>query len=384
MRFSRVLMIVCIFVAGLLIGGGVMAFYGLPAAGLFPAAQVMAPVPTPTLLPDSIFAELDAQDQVLINLYERVSPSVVHIISRTQAVSPFFGLQSREGTGSGFFYDEAGHIVTNYHVIEGASEVDVILSNGESIPARLAGIDPYNDLAVLAIDVSADLALPLEMGDSDTLRVGQTVVAIGNPFGLERTLTTGTVSALGRRLETESGALVGQAIQTDAAINPGNSGGPLLDTRGRVIGINTAINSPTGASVGIGFAVPASVIQRVVPELIADGRYSHPDIGLQVAELGTEVTPGSDTVTRGLLIVDIDANGPADRAGLRAAQISARRGRYVFSGGDIIVALDGQPMYSRDDLLIYLEDHFRPGDSVTVTVMRDGQPREVQVVLGSR
>ncbi len=384
MRFSRVLMIVLIFTAGLIIGSGVMAFYSLPSAAFLPASQVTAPLPTPTLLPDAIFAELDAQDQVLINLYERVSPSVVHIISRTQAVSPFFGVQSSEGTGSGFFYDEAGHVVTNYHVIQGASEVDVILSNGESIPASLAGVDPYNDLAVLAIDVPPEVAAPLEMGDSGTLRVGQTVVAIGNPFGLERTLTTGTVSALGRRLETESGALVGQAIQTDAAINPGNSGGPLLDTRGRVIGINTAINSPTGASVGIGFAVPASVIQRVVPELIANGRYSHANIGLQVAELGTEVTPGSDTVTRGLLIVDLDANGPADRAGLRAAQISARRGRYVFSGGDIIVALDGQPMYSRDDLLIYLEDHFRPGDAVMVTVMRDGRAQDVQVTLGSR
>src|SRR5690606_9522288 len=202
------------------------------------------------------------------NLYERVSPSVVHIISRTQTLSPFFGMRAREGTGSGFFYDTQGHIVTNYHVIERAFEVDVVLVTGDSVPAQIVGVDPYNDLAVLKVDAPADVTVPLEMGDSDALRVGQTVVAIGNPFGLERTLTVGIVSALGRRLETEAGALVGQAIQTDAAINPGNSGGPLLDTRGRVIGVNTAINSPTGASVGIGFAVPASVIKRVVPELI--------------------------------------------------------------------------------------------------------------------
>src|SRR5690606_2148922 len=187
-----------------------------------------------------------------------------------------------------------------------------------------------------------------------------------------------------RRLQTQQGALVGQAIQTDAAINPGNSGGPLLDMRGRVIGINTAINSPTGASVGIGFAVPVDVIKRVVPELIANGRYAHPDIGLQVAELGTEVTPGSDSVSRGLLIVDVESGGPADQAGLQAAQVSARRGRYVFSGGDIIVAINGQPMYSRDDMLIYLEDHFRPGDVITVTIVRNRQTQDVSLTLSAR
>jgi S1-C subfamily serine protease len=226
--------------------------------------------------------------------------------------------------------------------------------------------------------------VPLEYGSSSEIRVGQTVVAIGNPFGLDRTLTTGIVSALGRRLQTQQGALVGQAIQTDAAINPGNSGGPLLDMRGRVIGINTAINSPTGASVGIGFAVPVDVIKRVVPELIANGRYAHPDIGLQVAELGTEVTPGSDSVSRGLLIVDVESGGPADQAGLQAAQVSARRGRYVFSGGDIIVAINGQPMYSRDDMLIYLEDHFRPGDVITVTIVRNRQTQDVSLTLSAR
>lgn len=377
--FSFVLVVV-IFGIGLVIGG--MVFANTPVASIVPLA--VSPVPTATLLPDSVYAEMDARDQVLINLYDRVSPSVVHIISRQQNINPFFGRYSSEGTGSGFFIDTEGHILTNYHVIANASEVDVILANGDSVLASLVGADRENDLTVLRIDIAPEMIVPLEYGSSSEIRVGQTVVAIGNPFGLDRTLTTGIVSALGRRLQTQQGALVGQAIQTDAAINPGNSGGPLLDMRGRVIGINTAINSPTGASVGIGFAVPVDVIKRVVPELIANGRYAHPDIGLQVAELGTEVTPGSDSVSRGLLIVDVESGGPADQAGLQAAQVSARRGRYVFSGGDIIVAINGQPMYSRDDMLIYLEDHFRPGDVITVTIVRNRQTQDVSLTLSAR
>lgn len=379
-RLFSFVLVVGIFGIGLVIGG--MVFANTPVASIVPLA--VSPVPTATLLPDSVYAEMDARDQVLINLYDRVSPSVVHIISRQQNINLFFGRYSSEGTGSGFFIDTEGHILTNYHVIANASEVDVILANGDSVPASLVGADRENDLTVLRIDIAPEMIVPLEYGSSSEIRVGQTVVAIGNPFGLDRTLTTGIVSALGRRLQTQQGALVGQAIQTDAAINPGNSGGPLLDMRGRVIGINTAINSPTGASVGIGFAVPVDVIKRVVPELIANGRYAHPDIGLQVAELGTEVTPGSDSVSRGLLIVDVESGGPADQAGLQAAQVSARRGRYVFSGGDIIVAINGQPMYSRDDMLIYLEDHFRPDDVITVTIVRNRQTQDVSLTLSAR
>src|SRR5690606_1277131 len=257
-RLFSFVLVVGIFGIGLVIGGTVFA--NTPVASIVPLA--VSPVPTATLLPDSVYAEMDARDQVLINLYDRVSPSVVHIISRQQNINPFFGRYSSEGTGSGFFIDTEGHILTNYHVIANASEVDVILANGDSVPASLVGADRENDLTVLRIDIAPEMIVPLEYGSSSEIRVGQTVVAIGNPFGLDRTLTTGIVSALGRRLQTQQGALVGQAIQTDAAINPGNSGGPLLDMRGRVIGINTAINSPTGASVGIGFAVPVDVIKR--------------------------------------------------------------------------------------------------------------------------
>lgn len=368
------------FIIGLILGGMViyMGFVSPDENGTNVSAQESA-----TPLPETLYTELDARDQVIIDLYQRLSPSVVHIISRTQAINPFYGVTAREGTGSGFFYDNQGHIVTNYHVVENASELDVLDENGESVPAEVVGTDSYYDLAVLRIDTSGQEITPLALGDSKSLRVGQTVIAIGNPFGLDRTLTTGTVSALGRRLETDNGALIGEAIQTDAAINPGNSGGPLLDTRGRVVGINTAINSPSGGSVGIGFAVPADVVQRVVPELIANGHYPHPDLGIQVAELGTEVTPGNQ-VTRGLLIAQMQAGSAAERAGLQAARVQRRGfGRYVFSGGDIIIAIDGQPTYTRSDMLILLDEHYRPGDQITISVMRDGQQVDLQATLGS-
>ncbi|MAS33387.1 MAG: 2-alkenal reductase [Anaerolineaceae bacterium] len=377
----RVVVITIVFIGGSLFGGAVVSFSG---QNMSAPAPVETTLPTPSPVSDTLYTAIDAMDQVVISLYERVSPSVVHIISRMQTTSPFFGSQSSEGTGSGFFYDQQGHIVTNFHVIENAFEVDVVLANGESVPAELVGVDEYNDLAVLHVAVAAETVAPLEIGDSSNVHVGQTVIAIGNPFGLDRTLTTGIISALNRRLETDAGTFVGQAIQTDAAINPGNSGGPLLDVRGRVIGVNTAINSPTGASVGIGFAVPASVIQRVVPELIANGRYLHADLGVSVAELGTEVTPGENSVSRGLLVTSLARSGGAAQAGLQAAEVFVRRGRYVFSGGDIITAINGEPIYSRSDMLIYLEENYRPGDTVTLTIVRDGQTMDVEATLSAR
>ncbi|NLH06635.1 MAG: PDZ domain-containing protein [Chloroflexi bacterium] len=383
------LVLLAVFVVGVTLGGAAVFFaYILPdtlAASAVPQIATTAPTATPPptpLPPPAAGSSAATLDDGIARVYEQASPSVVHIISRTEVFSFFSGTTFREGTGSGFVYDEQGHIVTNYHVIEGASEVDVVLASGETYPARVIGVDSYYDLAVLELDGGPTGLVPLPLADSDRLRVGQTVIAIGNPFGLERTLTTGVVSALGRRLETESGALVGQAIQTDAAINPGNSGGPLLDTAGQVVGINTAINSPSGGSVGIGFAVPSNAIARVVPELIANGRYAHPDLGLTVVELGTEVTP-SDQTRRGLLIAEIEANGPADRAGLRAARISRQGRRYIFTGGDIITAVGGEPVYSRSDMLIYLEENYRPGDEVTLTIVRGSETLEVPVVLGA-
>jgi S1-C subfamily serine protease len=342
------------------------------------AEAASTPTPQPVDLSRAI-ADVMSMDAVISNLYEQVSTSVVHVISRRQLFSPFYGVTAREGTGTGFVFDENGHIVTNFHVIDNATEVDVVLANGEAAPARLVGYDQYYDLAILRIEPDQLNAAPLSLGDSTTLRVGQTVVAIGNPFGLERTLTTGVISALGRRLETEQGALIGEAIQTDAAINPGNSGGPLLNIHGQVIGVNTAINSPSGGSVGIGFAVPSSVLMRVVPELIENGRYDHPLLAVQVVELGTEINALESGPAHGLLVIEVGFGSSAAASDLRTATVSVRRGRYIFSGGDIITAVNGEQVRSRDDLWIAIDSKYRPGDEVVLTVMRmenDGVWRE--------
>lgn len=347
-------------------------------------AQVIpTAAPTPAFDSESLFAPIDAFDRVISEVYQRVSPSVMHIASRQQTVSMFYGVVPQEGTGSGFVYDDQGHIVTNYHVVANATAVDVVLANGVTLPADIVGVDSYLDLAVLQVDVPPNTLVPLELGDSSGLHVGQTVIAIGNPFGLDRTLTRGVISALERRIETNAGAAIGQAIQTDAAINPGNSGGPLLDTRGRVVGINAAINSPSGGSVGIGFAVPVNSIKRVVPSLISDGHYIRPTLNAQFAELGTEVMPSENGVQQGLLIVRLTAGGAADAAGLQAAQISTRRGRYIFSGGDIITAIDEKPVATRNDLLIALDENYRPGDEAVLTIVRDNQTIQQTVKLGS-
>ena len=384
MQRANRLWMVTMLILGCLIGGGtaIMLFAG--RVGVTVAQDAITAVPTPTALPDSVYQELDARDQVMINLYDRINPSVVHISSSQNVPNFFYGTVPEQGTGSGFLYDDQGHIVTNNHVVSGADSLDVLLSNGLNLPATVVGTDPYYDLAVVKIDLPAGIASPLELGESDTLKVGQTVIAIGNPFGLDRTLTTGVISALGRRIETDAGTAIGQAIQTDAAINPGNSGGPLLDVHGRVVGINTAINSPSGGSVGIGFAVPVNIIKQVVPSLIKDGHYVHPSLGVQVAELGTEVSISDNSIDHGLLIVQMDAGGPAEQAGLQAATVTVRRGRYVVTGGDIITAVGGKPVSSRNDLLLVLEENFHPGDSVDITLVRDGKTITQTVTIGSQ
>ncbi len=383
MRRGNRLFIVSVLIFGFMLGI-VAAFVLLPRTASITAAQdTPTVVPTPTPLADSVYAELDARDQIMINLYDRINPSVVHISSSQNVPNFFYGTTPQEGTGSGFLYDDQGHIVTNNHVVSGADSLDVLLSNGLNLPATVVGTDPYYDLAVVKIDLPAGTASPLTLGDSDVLKVGQTVIAIGNPFGLDRTLTTGVISALGRRIETDAGTAIGQAIQTDAAINPGNSGGPLLDAHGRVVGINTAINSPSGGSVGIGFAVPVNIIKQVVPSLIKDGHYTHPSLGVQVAEIGTEVTSNDNSIQHGLLIVQMDSGGAAEKAGLQAATVTARRGRYVVSGGDIITAVGGKPVASRNDLLLILEENYHPGDSVDITLVRDGKTITQTVTLGA-
>jgi S1-C subfamily serine protease len=294
------------------------------------------------------------------------------------------------GTGSGFIYDTDGHIVTNYHVVENAEELTVTLADGEIYPAEIVGVDPSNDLAVIRVDVDS-LPQPVPLGGSDDLRVGEFVVAIGNPFGLDRTLTVGVISSLGRVIQGPDGRFIGEAIQTDAAINPGNSGGPLLDLEGRVIGVNSQIISPSRASAGIGFAVPVDTVKRVVPQLIDQGRYAHPWLGVQPLSLTPDRASafreaGVDmSVDEGLLLVEVVRGGPAEQAGLRGGDQMVRLGNFQIAlGGDIITAIDGELVTDLQELTVYLETQTQVGDTVEVTYVRDGVEQSVPVTLTER
>ena len=322
--------------------------------------------------------DLAADEKAMFELFERSRDSVVYISTRQQ-VRDFWTrnvFSVPRGTGSGFIWDEHGHVVTNFHVVEGASEAIVRLADGRDYRSALVGASPAHDIAVLRIGVGFNRPPPVPIGTSGDLKVGQKVFAIGNPFGLDWTMTTGIVSALDRSLPTERGAIIEHLIQTDAAINPGNSGGPLLDSAGRLIGINTAIFSPSGASAGIGFAVPVDTVNRVVPQLIRTGRYVRPALGIEVDEaLNSRLT--ALLRTSGVVILRVAPDSAAEKAGLAGATV-APDGSIV--PGDIIVAVEGKQVDSVARLLARLDD-FKVGDTVTVTVVREGKKRDVRVTL---
>ena len=338
-------------------------------------------IATPTPLPPEMLEAVDVEEQLVISVYEQASPAVVHIASRVITLSFFWGPIPQEGTGSGFVIDKEGHIVTNNHVVEGADEVHVTLADGTRVPAEVVGNDPYNDLVVIKIDVPSAKLHPIELGSSADLRVGQRAIAIGNPFGLDRTLTTGVISSLGRPLEVESGRVIYNVIQTDAAINPGNSGGPLLDSQGRVIGVNTAIR--TGAE-NIGFAVPVDTVKRVVPELIEKGRYRHPWLGILGYSIDPELTQSLGLpVEKGILVARIYRGSPAAKAGLRGGNREVIVGnRRILAGGDIILAIDGRPVENHEDLTVYLETETQVGQVVELTILRGGREMSIEVELG--
>jgi S1-C subfamily serine protease len=356
---------------------------------LAPTATALVAALNPSIDEEAAANVLEAQ---VIAVYEQVSAAVVNITNRSLTYDLFMRPVPQEGSGSGFVYDDQGHIVTNFHVVENAEELIVTLASGQSYPADLIGADPANDLAVLHIDAGEEMPRPMVLGDSDRLRVGQFVVAIGNPFGLERTLTTGVISALGRVIESpEDNRFIGEAIQTDAAINPGNSGGPLLDLRGRVIGVNSQIISPSRASAGIGFAVSANTVNRVVPALISRGYYPHPWLGASMlplspsaAELFREAgmdIPGDS----GLLIVELYRDAPASKAGLLGGQRAVRVGQYrIPVGGDIITAINEEPIRDLEELAVYLDTQTTVGDTVQVSIIRDGAQMVVPLVLEER
>ena len=386
----EILMAAALILLLVLPGCGLQGTLALNSSAL-PTSVVSTEAPAPSLvpaLPDEQEAA-NALEAQIIAVYETASRAVVNITSRTYAYNWFRQPVPQEGTGSGFVYDAEGHIVTNYHVVENAEELLVTLADGTVYEAEIVGEDPANDLAVIRIDASAALPRPLPVGDSDQLRVGQFVVAIGNPFGLDQTLTVGVISALGRVIESpEDNGFIGEAIQTDAAINPGNSGGPLLDLQGRVIGVNSQIISTSGSSAGIGFAVSANTVWRVVPELIARGHYPHPWLGVEMASLTPSTADvlreaGMDDVTdAGLLVLEVVRGGPADKAGIRGGSRVARIGRYrVPVDGDIIIGIGGQPVEDYQALTVYLETETAIGDTVELTVLRDGKELVVPLTL---
>ena len=322
--------------------------------------------------------ELAADERATIDIFDQASPSVVFISTR-QRVRDLWTrnvFSVPRGTGSGLVWDDLGHVVTNHHVIEGASEATVRLNDGRSYNAVLVGASPAHDLAVLRISVAFDRPPPVPVGTSGDLKVGQKVFAIGNPFGLDYTLTSGLVSALDRSLAEDNGTTIEHLIQTDAAINPGNSGGPLLDSAGRLIGINTAIYSPSGAYAGIGFAVPVDEVNRVVPQLIARGKYLRPSLGVGVdADVNRLLT--RELGVEGVLLLKVEPGSAADAAGLRATTID-RDGNVI--AGDVIIALDGREVDSVAKLLARLEDH-QIGDRVTLRIWRAGRELDVDVSL---
>ena len=322
--------------------------------------------------------ELAADERATIEIFDQASPSVVFISTRQRVVDVWTRnvFSVPRGTGSGFVWDDLGHVVTNNHVVEGVSEAWVRLNDGRSYRAVLVGSSPSHDLAVLRINVAFDRPPPVPIGTSGDLRVGQKVFAIGNPFGLDYSLTSGLVSALDRAIADDDGTTIEHLIQTDAAINPGNSGGPLLDSAGRLIGINTAIYSPSGAYAGIGFAVPVDSVNRVVPQLIAQGKYIRPSLGISVdADINRLVTERIGV--EGVLVLRVHAGSAAEAAGLRGTRTD---GQGDIIPGDIILAVAGKPVDSVSALLSTL-DALNIGDQVRLRVWRSGREVEVAVVL---
>ena len=373
-------------VAGLL--GGAAAV-GIGAAVDSDEAGGMTTVlSTATASPSTRFAVDDESAKSVQEIYVQSGPGVVQVTSTSVVGNdPFFGSQPRQSLGSGFVIDKSGRIVTNFHVIDGAQEVEVNFSGDDRVPARVVGSDPSTDLAVLEIDAQARALTPLPLGNSDAVRVGDSVVAIGNPFGLERTVTAGIVSALQREITAPNGYTIDKVIQTDAPINHGNSGGPLLNPEGAVIGVNSQIEASTGGgNVGIGFAVPINTVKEVVSQILETGRVEHAYLGVRMQEIDENLAETFRLpVDSGILIVDVVDGSPADKAGLQGGdqQVIVGGTSYVL-GGDIVTAADGQSVATPDDLRRLIMEK-EPGETMTLEVNRGDRgesERTVSVTLG--
>jgi len=388
--------------------GAASAAVSVAAPALAPAA---APQPAQSAPPSPGVADLQT---TLEGIYAQVNPSVVNIrvVESSQGMSPLIpqmpgfpnlpfqqpqGPQIQQGLGSGFVWDADGHIVTNNHVVDGATKISVTFSDGVTVPATVVGTDPASDMAVIQVDKNADKLVPVQLFDSNQLKVGQLVAAIGNPFGLQGTMTVGYVSGLGRTLpvssnngqQSQQGMQLGSytipnIIQTDASINPGNSGGVLVDDQGRVVGVTTAIER---SGTGIGFAVPSAIVQKVVPALISTGHYDHPWIGISGTTLNPDLNSAMSLPAqqRGALVVQVLTNSPAAKAGVQGSSRQVTiNGEQVEVGGDVIVAVNGQPVNNFDDVVTYLANNTQVGQAITLTVLRNGQQMTLNVTLEAR
>ena len=382
-----------------------------PAAAL-PAPTQVAPSTGQASVPSGASGDLLAAYQgTLENIYTNVSPSVVNIrvvqkvaasdttTSQLPAI-PFFNLpqgnqqapqQYQSALGSGFVWDQNGDIVTNNHVVNGADKIEVTFSDGTTVPATLVGADPDSDLAVIKVDVAKSLLHPVQLADSTAVKVGQLAIAIGDPFGLEGTMTTGIVSAVGRSLPADETSTqsytIPDVIQTDAPINPGNSGGVLVDAQGQVLGVTSAIESPVRANAGIGFAIPSAIVKNVVPALIKDGTYVHTWLGISGTTLVPELATAMnlDASQRGALVEEVMPNSPAEKAGLKASDKQVTiEGQTAIIGGDVIVKIDNVPVTGMDDLIAYLARSTKVGQQVTLTILRNGKEQSVNVTLAAR
>jgi S1-C subfamily serine protease len=328
----------------------------------------------------------NAEGNTIGDIYRRSARGVVQVIAtQVSSENPFFGPQETSASGSGFVIDKAGHIITNYHVVEGAREVQVNFSGDDRMDARVIGSDPSTDIAVLEIDAQARALTPLPLGDSDTVEVGDAVIAIGNPFSLERTVTAGIVSALQRRITAPDGFAIDEVIQTDAAINRGNSGGPLLNANGEVVGVNAQIETETGGNVGIGFAIPINTVKEVVSQLIEEGKVEHAYLGVEMATIDEALSETFNLpVDQGVLVQRVHEGSPAERAGLQGGRTSSVvDGESYLVGGDVVTRADGEEIASADELGNLVAGK-KPGDELELEIRRDGETQTVTVTLGRR
>ena len=402
-----------LWLAVLVIGMAALAV-GIHTA-LTPPAIALAQAPNPvgvtasasasSSAPAAAPATLASMDAAFEQIYNRVSPSVVtiNVVQRqpvNNSFAPFFGIpqsqspqyQYQQALGSGFVWNMQGDIVTNNHVINGASQITVTFANGTTVPGKVIGADPSGDLAVVKVNVPANELHPVQIGDSTTLHVGQLAIAIGNPFGEQNTMTTGIISALGRSLPANPNSqgatyTIPDVIQTDAPINPGNSGGVLLNDQGQVVGVTFQIESQSGSSAGIGFAIPSAIVKQIVPSLIATGHYEHPYLGIGGNSLDPAIAQamGLNANQRGALVVSVAAGSPAESAGLQGSTRQATiDGQPALVGGDVITAINGQPVQNFGDMVAYLARSTKVGQTVTLTIVRNSTAQTVKVTLAAR